>query len=50
MIKLFKNISILFSIIFNNRLLRRPDFSEKKIFLQGQLLKNINKKKKKLEI
>ena len=48
MIKLFKNISILFSIIFNNRLLRRPDFSEKKIFLQGQLLKNINKKKKKI--
>jgi len=47
--KFIKNISTIFSILFNNRLLRRPDFSEKKIFLQGQLFNNMNKNKNKIK-
>ena len=47
--KFIKNISTVLSIFFNNRLLRRPDFSEKRIFLQGQILDNINKDKNKIK-
>ena len=47
--KFIKNISTILSILFNNRLLRRPDFSEKRIFLQGQILDNINKDKNKIK-
>ena len=41
-----KNLSIVISIFFNNKILRRPDFSEKNIFLQGKILENqiLNKK------
>ena len=42
MAKLFKNFYSLFLILLNRVLLRKPDFSEKRIFLQGQLLDNIN--------
>ena len=45
MAKLFKNFYSLFLILLNRVLLRKPDFSEKRIFLQGQLLDNINKQK-----
>ena len=44
--RFIKNISTILAILFNNRLLRRPDFSEKRIFLQGQILDNINKNKR----
>ena len=44
-----KNITTILSILFNNRLLRRPDYSEKKFFLQGQLLENVNKNKIKVK-
>ena len=47
--KFIKNISTVLSIFFNNRLLRRPDFSEKRIFLQGQIFDNINKDKNKIK-
>ena len=47
--KLLKNILTIFSILLNNRLLRKPDFSEKRIFLQGQILENVNKKKDKIK-
>ena len=42
----FKNLSTVISILFNNKILRRPDFSEKKIFLNGKILENqiLNKK------
>jgi hypothetical protein len=46
--KIIKNISIIFQILLNKIILRRPDFSEKKIFLQGQLLDNINRQKTKI--
>ena len=42
---LIKKLSLIFSIILNKYILRIPDFSEKKIFLQGQLLESENKKK-----
>tara|TARA_Y100000768_G_scaffold387621_1_gene379526 strand:- start:600 stop:1568 length:969 start_codon:yes stop_codon:yes gene_type:complete len=32
-----KKIATVFNIFFHNKLLRRPDFSEKRIFLQGKL-------------
>ena len=47
--KIIKNISIIFQILLNRIILRRPDFSEKRIFLQGQLLDNINKKRTRLK-
>lgn len=40
-----QKLSTIFSIIFNRKILRKPDFSEKKIFLQGQLLLKENQKK-----
>ena len=39
--KLFQNIKVIFSILFNKHFLKKPDFSEKRIILQGQ----INEKK-----
>ena len=42
---LIQKISVIFSIILNRKILKRPDFSEKKIFLQGQLLERENQKK-----
>ena len=45
--KFFKNFLTLVSILFN-KLLKRPDFSEKKIFLQGKILENQNLKKEKI--
>ena len=47
--KLFKNILTIFSILLNNHILRKPDFSEKRIFLQGKLFENVNKKKDKIK-
>ena len=41
---LIQKISVIFSIILNRKILKRPDFSEKKIFLQGQLLERENHK------
>ncbi len=46
--KLFKNINIILSIILNKYVLRKPDFSEKKLFLQGQLMSEANIKKEKI--
>ena len=46
--RLFKNLYLLFLILFNKILLRKPDFSEKRIFLQGQLIDNINRQKTKI--
>ncbi len=47
--KIFKNLSILLDIILNKYFLRKPDFSEKKIFLQGKLIEEENKKKKTID-
>ena len=44
--RILKNIRNLFLIIFNKIILKKPDFSEKRIFLQGEILDSINKKKK----
>ena len=44
--KIIKNIIFLGSLILNKKILRRPDFSEKKIFLQGQLMAKKMRKKK----
>ncbi len=49
MINFLKNILNLFPIIFNKLIFKRPDFSEKRIFLQGQILENIYKEKKKIK-
>ncbi len=45
----FKKIFNFFVTIFNRLILKKPDFSEKKIFLQGQILEDLNKKKKEIE-
>ena len=44
--KFLTNLSVLLSIFYNDKILKRPNFSEKKIFLQAQLLYELNKKKK----
>ena len=44
--KIIKNILFLSSLILNKKVFRRPDFSEKKIFLQGQLMAKKNEDKK----
>ncbi len=44
--KIFRNLKIVFQILFNRIILRKPDFSEKKIFLKGQIYANEIKKKK----
>jgi len=41
-----QNILSILKIVNNKLFFKRPDFSEKKIFLQGQLLQEENKKKK----
>ncbi len=46
--KILEKITTLISIIFNNKILRKPDFSEKKIFLTGKLLADRNEKKIKI--
>jgi len=43
-----QNILSILKIVNNKLFFKRPDFSEKKIFLQGQLLQEENKKKNKL--
>ena len=43
-----KNLLTALSIIFNKHLLRKPDFSEKNLFLQGQLKAENNNKKEKI--
>lgn len=43
--KLIHKISFVISIFLNKYILRKPDFSEKKIFLQGQIIERLNKKK-----
>ena len=47
--KLIKNIRIILSIIFNKNILRRPDFSEKNLFLKGKKINYINLKKDKID-
>ena len=49
MINLIKNIHNFFITILNRLIFKKPDFSEKKIFLQGQILEDSNKKKKEIE-
>ena len=45
--KFSNNLSVLLSIFYNNKILKRPNFSEKNLFLQGQLMaETINKKEK----
>ena len=46
--KILEKITTLISIIFNNKILRKPDFSEKKIFLTGKFLADRNEKKIKI--
>ena len=46
--KILEKITTLISIIFNNKILRKPDFSEKKSFLIGKLLADRNEKKIKI--
>ena len=46
----FNKIKTLFEILIKNKILNRPDFSEKKIFIQAKILENTNIKKKKLTI
>ena len=43
-----KNLKTILSIIINKHLLRKPDFSEKNLFLQGQLMAEVNDKKEKI--
>ena len=43
--KIIKNILFLSSLILNKKVFRRPDFSEKKIFLKGQLMAKKNEVK-----
>lgn len=43
---IIKKLNIVFNIFLNKYVLKKPDFSEKKIFLQAQLLYELNKKKK----
>ena len=44
---ILKKIKIIFEIVFNKIILKRPDFSEKKLFLQAQLVEELKLKKKK---
>lgn len=46
--KIIKNLSIIFSIFLNRYILKKPDFSEKNIFLQGQLLDDKNRQKREI--
>ena len=46
--KILEKITTLISIIFNNKILRKPDFSEKKKFLTGKFLADRNEKKIKI--
>ena len=46
MLNFYNKINILIKVFLNKYVLRKPDFSEKNIFLKGQLLYEINKKKK----
>lgn len=43
---IFKNFKIIFSILFNKILLKKPDFSDKNLFLNGQVLLEKYKKKR----
>ncbi len=47
--KLIKNIRIILSIILNKNILRRPDFSEKNLFLKGKIIADANLKKDKID-
>ena len=44
--KQFKNI---FNILINKKILKKPDFSEKKIFLNGKILEQNNLRKRKIK-
>ncbi len=46
--KVFEKIATFISILLNNKVLRKPDFSEKKIFLSGKILAEQNEKKIKI--
>ncbi len=48
MIFFLKKIKTLFEILFLKKFLNRPDFSEKKIFIQAKIIENSNSKKKKI--
>ena len=44
--KIIQNFLKLISILLNKKIIGKPDFSEKKIFLQGKINYELNKKKK----
>ena len=45
--KFFKNLINLINILLNKKILKKPDFSEKKMILQGQINEKNNLEKKK---
>ena len=47
--KLIKNIRIILLVVLNKYILRKPDFSEKNLFLQGKIIANANEKKDDIE-
>ena len=47
--KIINKISLIVSILLNKYILRKPDFSEKKIFLQGQIIDKLNQKKTRID-
>ena len=46
---IFNNFKIIFSILLNKILLKKPDFSEKSLFLKGQIIFENYKKKKSIK-
>tara|TARA_Y100000590_G_scaffold216695_1_gene245463 strand:- start:605 stop:1564 length:960 start_codon:yes stop_codon:yes gene_type:complete len=49
MSNIFEKLNIVIKIFLNKYILKKPDFSEKKIFLQAQYLYELNKKKQKIQ-
>mgnify|MGYP000666141405 CR=1 FL=1 len=43
----FNQLKNIFKIVINKKILKKPDFSEKKIFLSGKILEQNNLRKKK---
>ena len=49
MIFFFKKLKTLFEILIKKKILKQPDFSEKRIFLNGKILASKNLEKKKIK-
>lgn len=45
----FNQLKNIFKIVINKKILKKPDFSEKKIFLSGKILEQNNLRKKKIK-